>query len=60
MMRYKDHVYSKTVRHILKEVFPKAEPLGAALISNTRESSNKIMVVMERENHEKLKNAHIV
>ena len=60
IMRYEDHVDSKKVRNILKEVFPEVVPLDLALIENSRARSKKMMVVMERDKHGKLNNFLIV
>ena len=57
MMRYEDHVESKTVRNILKEVLPEAAPVNAALIANVRTRAKKMLNAMERDKLGKLKNA---
>ena len=60
MMRYEDHVESKTVRNILKEVLPEAAPVDAALIANVRTRAKKMLDAMEKDKHGKLKNAPMI
>ena len=60
MMRNEYHVDSKTVRNILKEVFPEVAPLDAQLIANNRERAKKSMSYMETDKYGKLKNIYIV
>jgi len=50
MMRYEDHVKSKTIRNLLREVMPPAVPLGAALIANVRTRAKKLLAKMEKTN----------
>ena len=54
-MHYEDHVDSKTVRNILKEVFPEAVLADAVLIANARPRAKKILIGMERESMESYK-----
>ena len=53
-MHYEDHVDSKTVRNIIKEVFPDAALADAVSIANTQERAKKMLISTEREKHGKL------
>ena len=48
MMRYEDHVDSKTVKNILNDSFSEVAPIDAALVANSRGRAKKILVDMER------------
>ena len=60
MMRYEDYVDSKTIRNILKEVFPEVAPSNAMLIANSRARVKKMLISMEIYKHIKLNNEPIV
>ena len=48
MMRYEDHIKSKTIRNLLREVMPTAVPVGSALIANVRARSKRLLANMEK------------
>ena len=48
MMRYSDHVDSKTIRNVLKEILPEEQMVDAALIANVRESQVNVKRYGER------------
>ena len=50
MMRYDDHVSSKTMRNILKEAYPKAVPIDAPLITNIRARAKKVLSKQDNGN----------
>ena len=56
LMRYGGCVDSKTVRNILKEVFPELASSCASLIANVQGRENKMMVAMERDKYGNLNN----
>lgn len=56
MMRYQDHVDSKTIRNILKEILPEEQKVDAALIANVRSRAKIIVNDIKKEEYGKMKN----
>ena len=47
-MRYEDHVKSKTIRNLLRDVMPESVPIGSALIANVRQRAKDILANIEK------------
>ena len=50
MMRYKDHVNSRTIRRLLKWFVTPGVPIESALIANVRDRAKVILSSIEQEN----------